>query len=270
MYDNYSVLMSVYKSEKPENLIIALDSIINQTYKSNEIILVQDGPITKQLQKVIDYYKEDLKIIKLSKNVGLGNALNIGLNSCTNELILRMDTDDYSVPYRAEKMIKVMLEYEDIDVLGTSVKEFSNSITDIKAIKIALEENEEIYDMFKYRNPINHPSVLFRKSSVMKVGGYKDMKFNEDYYLWVRLAIQGAKFANLSEPLVYMRINEESYSRRRGYDYYKVQKKLFKFMRNNSFISYKQYLFNNLVRFITKVMIPTKVMQKIYINFLRK
>lgn len=269
-YSEYSVLMSVYQSENPNNLKKALESILNQTHRPNEIVLVEDGPLTDDLYKIISDYLSYLKIIKIPTNVGLGNALNLGLESCSNELVMRMDTDDYSVPDRAEKMLLKFNQDNNIDVLGSSINEFSDDISNVISRKPVLLKDTEIKKRLKYRNPINHPSVMFKKNSVLEVGGYQEIKYNEDYFLWIRMAINDKKFLNFEEPLVYMRVDNDSYARRHGYNYFKYQKTLFKYMKKNNFINNFEYIFNISNRFFTKVLLPPRLMKYFYLSFLRE
>ncbi len=101
--EKYSVLMTVYKDDNPEYFSVALDSMVKQTYPADEIVLVKDGPIREELQKVIDeQIKKGAPIVQvqLPNNVGLGEALNEGIRVVKNELIVRMDSDDYSLPTR--------------------------------------------------------------------------------------------------------------------------------------------------------------------------
>lgn len=136
----FSVLMSIYYKEKPANLKLALDSVINQTYKPSEIILVEDGPLTQELDLLIDNYRSKydfIKIIKLKKNQGLSNALNVGLKHCKYEYVARMDTDDISLPNRFEKQFKFIESNPEYDVIGSNIIEFDDSTNeDISVRKV--------------------------------------------------------------------------------------------------------------------------------------
>lgn len=114
MTENYSVLMSVYIKEKPEYLKEAITSILNQTVKTNDFVIVCDGPLTEGLNKVIaDFvttYSGLFNVYRLEHNMGLAKALNNGILQCKNEIIVRMDSDDVSMPDRVEKQMKAMKE----------------------------------------------------------------------------------------------------------------------------------------------------------------
>ena len=270
--EKFSVLMSVYKNEKAEYMKLALESIYtDQTLKPNEIILVQDGPLTEELYELIDEYKEKykeiLKTIPLEKNVGLGNALNIGLEHCSYELVARMDTDDIAFSKRFENQISYMNKHKEVGVLGSSLLEFEGSIENILAEKIAPIDNIEKY--IKFRNPINHPTVVFRRSEVLKVGSYKEINLFEDYYLWARMFVNGSEIANLGEPLLYFRSSIETYERRGGMKYVKSEIKFQNEILKLGLINRTEYIKNLIIRNLGKI-VPNKVRKLLYFKLLRK
>lgn len=269
---NYSFLMSIYFKEDPDHLRESLKSMMEQTVSPKEIILVKDGPLTEDLEKVINEFKnsEILKVVALEKNVGLGEALNIGLKNCTNDLIARMDSDDISVAHRCENQLKVFNKNKELSVVGSSVAEFIENSNNVLAYKKSKTTHEEIKREIKYKNPMNHPTVMFKKSDVQKVGSYKPWFLNEDYFLWIRMLHQGFEFQNLSEPLVKMRITNETYFRRGGWKYYITQKKLFDYMLSIKMINILEYSYNNLIRFVVRILISNKLRKKLYLNLIRK
>ena len=218
----FSVLMSVYYKENPDHLRLALDSIIDQTLLPNEIILVEDGVLTDELYKVIDDYCKKysfLKIIKLKKNVGLGNALNEGLKHCSYEYVARMDTDDISLKNRFEKQISYLRENPNVDVVGGNIIEFDSDSGKIISAKIVPEKYRDILKYSKKRNPLNHMTVIFKKSSVLSAGGYKDCLYFEDYFLWVRMLKNGNQIYNIQETLVKVRSGIQLIKRRGSLSY---------------------------------------------------
>ena len=202
------------------------------------------------------------------ENLGLGKTLEIAITKCKNEIIARMDSDDYSLPTRLEEELKYMLD-NDLDLVGSHVKEFIDNIDNIVSEKLVPLTQEEIIAYAKSRNPFCHPSVMFKKSKVLECGNYQDMKLCEDYYLWVRMLQSGCKVANLDKYLVYMRVSLDLYARRGGYKYYKSQKQLLKYMRKTKFISWFTYTKNKLIRFTVQVLMPNKLRQKFYNKKLR-
>lgn len=252
VYNTYSVLMSVYYKENPEYLRQAIESIQVQTIPTNDFVLVCDGPLTSELDSVIEEKQREmvniLKVIRLKKNGGLGNALNVGIKYCKNELVARMDSDDVSYIDRCEKQLKVFNKYDNISVCSGVVEEFSYDLNIVDARRIPPERNDEIIEFAKSRNPFNHPCVMYKKSAVEAVGSYQDFYLLEDYYLWLRMLIAGYRGYNIQTSLLHMRAGSEMYLRRAGYAYAKSQIKLFNFMKERKFIGNIQYLTSCVLR----------------------
>ena len=179
----FSVLLSIYYKESPIYFRESLNSILSQTLRPSEIILVEDGLLTEELDNEINRYLDlhpHLKIIPLSTNQGLGKALNEGLKHCSYDIVARMDTDDIAKPDRFEKQLAIFEKYSDIDVVGADISE-------VKSVRKLPELPDDIRQFAKRRNPINHPVVMFRKSAVLAAGGYRHFPLFEDYYLWIRM-----------------------------------------------------------------------------------
>lgn len=188
--EKYSVLMSLYKKEKPEYFKLAIESMLKQTEKPDEIVLVEDGPLTEELYEVVTLYKDKLKIIVNEENMGLGIALDIGLKQCTNELVARMDTDDISELNRCEKQLLFMQAHPEISVVGGQIEEFIGSPKNAVGKRIVPVDDMSIKVYMKKRCAFNHMSVMFRKSDIMEAGSYKEWFYNEDYYLWIRMMLK--------------------------------------------------------------------------------
>lgn len=263
--------MSVYHKEKPNYLRESILSMLYQSIVPDEIVLIKDGPLTDQLEKVLDEFKENhiIKVISINENVGLGIALNIGLYNCKNELIARMDTDDIADIDRCKKQLDLFRKDKNLSVVGTAIEEFMDYPDPHISYKRVKTENEEIRKQLKYRNPIAHPSVMFKKNDVIIAGNYKHWIFNEDYYLWIRMVQHGFTFKNINEPLVKMRVNNETYLRRGGWDYYITQRDLFGYMLKNNLINEFEYLFNNIISFGTRVLMTNKMRKFVYVRLLR-
>ncbi len=225
---DFSVLISVYSKENPDYLREALSSIWEeQSFRPMEVVLVKDGPLTEDLEKVIFDFSQNapLKILELETNSGLGISLAKGLELCSCNLVARMDSDDISMPDRFEKQIKYMVMHPGIDVLGTNIAEFVTTINKIVSYRNLPIEFSDIKHFAKKRNPLNHMTVMFRKETVLKYGNYVTFYGYEDYYLWVRLLLQNVTIVNLPEALVYARINN-IYSKRRGIKLFMIEFKL--------------------------------------------
>ena len=259
--------MSIYYKEKPEYFNGAMQSIWDeQSVKPDEIILVQDGKLTNKLYEVINKWqkklKDVLKIVPLEKNVGLGDALNIGLQHCGNEFVARMDTDDIARSDRFEKQLEVF-KNSDVDVCSSWVGEFDHDEKNIISYRKLPEFHNEIKIFAKTRNPLNHPSVMYKKSSVVKVGGYKTMMWFEDYYLWARMLLGGAKFYNIQEALVNMRAGYGQLERRSGWKYALAEYRFLKELKHIGFLSGYEFARNVSMRFVARIL-PRKIVKWIY------
>ena len=248
----YSVLMSVYHKENAEYLRTAMDSIWNQTIPTDDFVLVCDGPLNEGLDAVIEKMEKEhpdtLHVVRLEKNGGLGNALNVGIKECKHELVARMDSDDISRADRCERQLKVFQAHPDISVVSGIVEEFTTSTSEIEARRVPPETHEEIITFAKKRNPFNHPCVMYKRSAVEAAGGYQDFYLLEDYYLWIRMLQKGSQGFNLQEPLLWMRAGSDMYKRRAGWKYAMSQKALFKYMKDSKFINSGQYINSTVVR----------------------
>lgn len=270
--NKYSFLMSVYKNENPEYLKESIDSMLNQTVKPDEIIIVEDGELTDELNSIIKKYSKNKKlftVIKLKKNVGLGLALNEGIKKCRNELIARMDADDISEPTRCEKQLKRFKADSALDIVGCPVEEFSGTIDNVVGYRNVPLTNEEIHKFAKRRDPFNHPTVMYKKSSVLKVGGYGDYRKNQDSDLWVRMLHSGCKAENINEYLLHFRFDENTYRKRKSW----INTKLLIKIRRNSykigFSSFSDYLVVATAQMALFCM-PIWMQKIVYRNFLRK
>ena len=218
--DKYSVLMTVYTKDNPEYFSLALDSMVNQTYQPDEIVLVKDGPVTDQLQKVIDDHIESgapIVQVQLPENKGLGLALNEGIKVIKNELIARMDSDDYSLPERCELQVKEFEKNPKLDIIGCPVLEFVGTIDNIVGERKVPLTNEEIYRFAKKRDPFNHPTVMYRKTAVEAVGCSSDYRKNQDTDLWIKMLSNHVTCMNLAEPVFRFRFDEGTYKKRKSW-----------------------------------------------------
>ena len=268
----FSVLMSVYYKENPLFLHSALASIANQTILPNEIILVKDGKLGTELEQIIHEWEKKigniLRIISLDKNRGLGQALNVGLEHCTYEWIARMDSDDIALPERFEKQFAYLVENSDLDILGSWICEFDNDPAVCSRERRVPASHKHIVTFARYRNPLNHMTVVFRKGAVEEAGGYMPMNGFEDYFLWMRMLMKGKRFANLSEVLVKARTGQGMIARRQGWQYAKDELALEKAAYHLGFWSSTDVVKNFFIRFIPRLL-PVFAVEKLY-NLLRK
>lgn len=270
----FSVAISVYKNDNPVFFDRALNSITeNQTIMPNEIVLVVDGPVSAELNKVIDMYEDKFnifKIIRLKKNGGLGNALKIAVENSTYELIARMDSDDVSLPARFEEQLKFFVLNPETDVVGGNITEFIGNENNIVGMRSVPLTNEAIREYMKIRCAFNHMSVMYKKSAVQSAGGYQDWFWNEDYYLWIRMWLNGAIFANTGSVLVNVRVGEEMYQRRGGEKYFSSEKRLQDYMLKQGMINWYIYIKNVSKRMIVQKLMPNKIRGWVFRTFARK
>lgn len=268
----FSVLLSIYSKENAFFLEACLKSIFDeQTVKPNEIILIKDGSLTPELEMMIlDLQKKNpfLKVYGYRKNKGLGYALNYGIRKCSNELVFRMDTDDISVPGRFEKQLKYLENNPEVTIVGSTINEFLHTPNDISQTRQVPLNPSDIESKKDKRNPFNHMTVLFKKSIIIKVGGYIDMPGYEDYYLWMRL-LQKHKGANIDEPLVHARIGNNMIERRQGISFLKKEIKFQRRLLKDSLIDYSKFIRNILVRGFPRIL-PVFLLKFLYAKLLRK
>ncbi len=268
----FSVLLSVYRKEQPAYFRQSLDSIFNQTLPPNEVVLVKDGPLTDALEEVVEEYVSKfsaLKVISLSENQGLGKALNEGLKHCSYDLVARMDTDDVAKPERFEKQIAVFCAHPEVDVVGAWIDEFEGNTGDVISVRKLPEKHENILKFARKRNPLNHPVIMFRKEAVVKAGGYLHFPLFEDYYLWVRMLMNGSRFCNIPESLLYFRFSPDMFRRRGGWQYARDEFRFQRVLLKSDFIGIFCFIRNVSIRFISRI-VPNGVRTLLYKKVLRK
>ncbi|MBO4697331.1 MAG: glycosyltransferase [Lachnospiraceae bacterium] len=222
--EKYSVLMSVYHKDSSDELRQSIDSMLTQTAPCEQFVLVEDGPIGTELSEVIQEYaeKSDLfTIVRLEQNSGLGKALDAGLEKCRNDLVARMDADDISLPNRCEKLLALFEVNPKLSVAGTNIDEFYDEPTHIVSSRIVPSDYKSICKFMRRRSPFNHPTVMFRKSEVIRCGGYGKMRRKQDLDLFARMINMGCYALNINESLLLFRSNENNYKRRKSWEYCK-------------------------------------------------
>lgn len=270
---NFSVCISVYKNDKLEFVNESLLSILNQTFRPAEIILVVDGPVTSELDAFLSQMslkEEIIHLIRLSENQGLGNALKIAVENAKYDIVARMDSDDISLPDRFEKQIKCFENDNTLSIVGGTIREFIETPENAVAKRMCPLEDKEIKKYMKTRCGLNHVTVMFRKADVLKAGNYQDWFWNEDYYLWLRMILASCKFKNLGDTLVSVRVGKDMYERRGGKKYFKSEVRLQKYMLDNNIIAIPRYIANIIIRFIIQIVLPSKVRGFVFQKILRK
>ncbi|WP_353149301.1 sugar transferase [Pollutimonas bauzanensis] len=260
---SFSVLMSIYHAEHPDYLRQALQSLLDQTLKADEVILVEDGPLPAVLTMIIESFRASLNInsVRLATNGGLAVALNEGLKHCRHELIARMDGDDISLPQRFEKQIAFMEGNADIAASSTALDEFDENGT-VFSSRILPLTHDELVRFAKTRSPISHAAAIFRKSAVLAVGGYPLFKRSQDVALWSLLLMQGYKLANLPDKLFMVRAGA-GFMSRSGLQSFKYEYAVIRYQRKIGFLSSFDFVKNITIRFILAVA-PASIKKQLY------
>lgn len=216
-----SVLLSVYKSENPSYLDCALQSVwTDQTLKPDEIVLIEDGPLSDILLAVIQKWKDllsdKLLILRNEQNLGLTKSLNRGIRYIKSDLIARMDSDDISEPSRFEKQVAYLEEHPEVDVVGGSLQEF-NEGNDCLNIRHYPQTPDESRKYIVKASPLAHPTVMIRRR-VFDTGIRYNEKYRtcQDVALWFKLISKGYKIANLPDITIRFRRNDVVFSRRKS------------------------------------------------------
>ena len=265
--------MSVYHGDNATFFKQSIDSLLSQTRKPDEIVLVADGPVGDEINRVISDYEGScvsFNVVRLEKNSGHAIARQTGLDAAQHEYIAIMDSDDIAVPDRFEKQMAYIEAHPDVDALGGQIDEFIGEPSNVVGTRIVPLTDAEIKDYLKSRCPMNLVTVMLKKESVQKAGGYIDWYCEEDYYLWLRMTEQGMTFANLPDNLVNVRVGEEMYQRRGGMRYFKSEAKLQKYMFSHGIISFSKYCYNVAIRFAVQVLMPNSVRGWVFKTFARK
>jgi len=227
----FTVLFPVYYKDEPSVVQGALRSIVENVVLPSKVLIIVDGAIDPSLGRALDGFLEyqtrlSIDIVRLPKNLGLANALNVGLSMACTEWVFRADADDYNHPSRFDQQVRYIEAHPHVDVLGTQIVEAPYYGANGTAVRKVPQSHHEIIASMSRRNPINHMTVAYRRSQALKVGGYPSLQGREDYGLWARLAMDGAIFANLPSALVTATTDGNFISRRGGFGYAKAEFRL--------------------------------------------
>lgn len=243
----YSILLPVYHKDKKEYLILSIESMLNQSVKSDDFVIVKDGPLTEELDELLDKYAANkdnhINIISLESNGGLGAALDFGLQHCKNELVARMDADDISLPTRCERLLELFEKDPNLAIAGTNMDEFSEDPSVLVSSRVVPSNYEDIKKFIRRRNAFNHPTVMFKKSEVKRAGSYSSNGNIEDMDLFSRMISAGCIAANIPESLLLYRANKDNFKRRKSKLYRKSTINTAKLKLKRKEISYRDYLY---------------------------
>lgn len=266
--------MCVYKNDTVEYFIEAINSVLNQTLKPEQIIIVRDGPVTIEMQSVLDNYKSvstgNIKIVELEKNVGLAQALNIGIDYCDCEYIARMDADDVSLDTRFEEQMMIFKSDHSIALVSSWYDQYNESMTTKITDRKVPEKHREIVAFSKTRTPFNHSCAIYKKDAVISVGKYPEItSYCEDWWLALRLMKRGYELANIQRSLVKVRGGNNFFTRRSGIKYLKIEIMNFLQMYNENLIGFYDLVRNIFIRLPIRLL-PNKFIERIYTGNIRK
>ena len=251
MAEGFSLLMSVYGGDDPGFLEDAYRSVVHdQSRAPDDVVLVQDGPVPERLAATITSLVAaspmPVRHLVLDANVGLGPALDKGLAACGHDIVARMDADDVALPNRFE--VQVPIVEGGVDIVGSSLLEFGADPADIVGRRVPPLGDQEIRRYSRFHQPFNHPTIVYRKSAVQAVGGYRSLALMEDYLLFAKMIQSGCRVANVEEPLVLYRVGAGAYARRGGVTLLKSEWRLQRRLRAQGFTTRTQFVRNILVR----------------------
>ncbi|WP_219704239.1 glycosyltransferase [Marinomonas lutimaris] len=264
-----SILMSVYINDSVPFFKEALDSLLIQHEYISQIVLVCDGVVSpehefviKEYEKIFFIHEIDFKNPRLSFNQGLGVALNYGTLFCDFDYIVRMDSDDICAENRLKKLHLLVDENPEIDVIGSQIEEFKRTPGDLGVKRIVPKDRSNIFKYSKLRNPMNHVTACIKLSSLKKVGGYENVLWHEDYFLWVKMLQSGMKFMNVDDVHVHVRVNQIG-ERRGGIRYLKSELAFLKRVVNIKYFSIFEAIRYMLPRLVVRLL-PNKLTTHIY------
>lgn len=265
----FSVILPVYINDKYNIFKKSFNSILNQTLKPKEIIILFDGPVDLKIKNFLKIKKKNkpfIKVLSFKENRGLGYILNYGVKKCKYDYVARCDADDFSRVDRFEKQMEYLANNPKIDVLGTNIYEINNNkIISKKKMKL---NHKDISKQILFRNPINHSSVFFKKKKLIQSGNYKEMFYFEDYYMWFRMMNKGFYFNNLPDYLVFMNVDRNYFHRRTGVKYFRYYLTFLKTLYKKKLINFFTLLICFLIR-LPIIIINTSILRLIYKTILR-
>lgn len=273
MKKDYTVIMSIYFKVLPEYLVLSINSVLKQTLLPKKFIVIKDGPLTDEQEKVIapifKKYKDLFEIISFEKNRGCGPAYNEALKHCNTKYAMIMDSDDYIIPEKNELQIQYLLDHPECDIVGSNTYEFINHIENKVSYRVMPKSDTEIKKMAHKRCPIVQPSAMFKVDKVLESGSYQPSKLTEDYDLYIRMILNGCIFYNIQKVLSYTRVTDDFYARRGGLSYLKpILGFKYKWYKND-FFTFKEFIVTSGSSLIVSLM-PNKLRTFVYKKLLRK
>lgn len=265
--NSFSVLMAVYYRDDPALFFLALSSVYENSVMPSQLVLVQDGPVGEALTNVISSFQSrpGFQLVRINRNVGLAAALNEGLRYITSDFVFRADSDDINLPNRFATQLPLLIE--GLDLVGSSILEIDRNSRPI-AIRRPPLSASDIRVFVTKRNPFNHMTVAFRRSVVLRAGGYPNIHLKEDYALWATMIAGGASCQNIEEVLVHANAGLSMYKRRGGLRYVRSEIEMQTNLVRLGLQSFWSAVFVGCARSVV-FLFPTSLRGFIYEKFLR-
>jgi glycosyltransferase involved in cell wall biosynthesis len=249
--EQLSLLLPVWAGDRPEFLTEAFRSSVDaQTRRPDQVVIVRDGPVGPELEQRIAELAAaspvPVDVVELEQNVGLGPALDEGLAACKHDVVARIDADDISLPHRFAVQMPII--ESGVDIVGSGLLEFGAHPDDVIGTRTPPTDPAHIRARARFAVPFNHPTVVYRRALVKAVGGYTDFALMEDYLLWGKMIVAGARVANVAEPLVKYRVGAGAYARRGGLGQFRAEIALQRKFRAFRFTTRKQFVRNVVMR----------------------
>lgn len=248
----FSLLLPVYRGDVPAHLETAFRSTVHeQLRRPDEVVVVQDGHVGPELASTLERLESTSPVpvrrLRLSHNVGLAQALQCGLAACRHDVVARMDADDVSLPHRFLRQLPVI--EDGADLVGAAILEFEgDGRGDAGVLRVPPTTAQDIARTARFRNPFNHPTVVYRRTAVLSAGGYRELPFMEDYWVFTRMIAAGAAVVNLPDALVRYRVDAGAYERKGGVRQLRSEVRLQRRLRSEGFTTPGQALRNVTVR----------------------
>lgn len=266
-----TVLIPVYAGANAVEFDRTLTSLWSQTSPAEQVLVVKDGPLTAELEEVLDRHRRpELITYSLPHNQGAGPALQAGLETITTTYVARIDADDIAFPERLDVQRRFLDAHPDVAVLGTAVQEFDDAtlretgdldraLTKVRSLP---ETHDEIARYAMINTPVNHPSVMARTEALDSSGGYRSVHHMEDYDLWARMLAAGHRFHNLPEPLTYFRTSTSQFERRTQ-GMWRAERQMQRNLVSYGLISRPRAVFNLVARTAYRLL-PTGLLTRVY------
>ncbi|GAB3768005.1 glycosyltransferase involved in cell wall biosynthesis [Nocardioides ginsengisegetis] len=265
-----SALIPVHAGVAVEHWEAALDSLIAQSMPADEVVVVEDGPVSRAHRVALDVRADRLPLVRIALpvNRGAGVANQAGLLAASGTWVAKVDSDDVSLPHRFEQQVRA-LESTGSDVCGTAMLEFVDDPHHPIALRPAPLSHAQIARRMRVNNPINHPSSIFRREDALAAGGYPDLRYMQDYDLFARMLRRGARMMNLAEPLVLFRAGAAMRGRRSASDFTRLEWDLQHRLRDYGIIGTPRMVANLCLRLAFR-RLPEPVMREAYARLLSK